>query len=65
MTDDEKLQDSSQSSQTGIPAFPPPGYPKYVQGFGYTIGIERLRKQAREQWERQYGEIYERIRTAK
>lgn len=35
---------------------PPPGPPVYVQDFGFTIGIEKKRREAREAWERQFAE---------
>lgn len=65
MTKDVARMDSPEGLESEIPPYPPPGYPNYVQGFGYTLGIERLRREAREAWEREYGAIYERIRKAK
>ena len=44
---------------------PPPGPPVYVQDFGYTIGIEKKRREAREAWERMHGDRYEETRRAK
>ena len=44
---------------------PPPGPPVYVQDFGYTIGIEKKRRKAREEWKRQYGDDYEKTRKAR
>ena len=38
---------------------PPPGPPVYVQMFGYTPGLEKKQRKAREAWERKYGEAWE------
>lgn len=38
---------------------PPPGPPVFIQDFGFTISIEKKRREAREEWERRYGEGYE------
>ena len=38
---------------------PPPGPPVFIQAFGFTVGIEKKRREAREEWERRYGQGYE------
>ena len=44
-----------ENSEPDSVTFPPPGPPVLVSETG--IGIERKRREAREQWEREYGSL--------